>query len=339
MHYKIIIITNLPAFYKVNLFNKMAERAAIFVIFTGADAAIRNRDFTEQKCNFPYRFLQSNSMFGQLREIIQIINKNRYQKLIIGGWDHPVYFAAAFNSPKGKNELIMESSYLESQVTGPKAFAKRIFLSRISRVLASGESQKKLMSSLHFKGEVLITKGVGLFKLVVQPPPKVVHSVTKFLYVGRLSSEKNIEFLIQYFNTQPGLHLNIIGYGPEEERLKGIANNNIYFIGPVDNEKLPAYYQNHEVFILPSLSETWGLVVEEALNNGLPVLLSKNCGIYESLRTEGVVLAFNPFDMESLNQAVKKICEVGTYRKYQNSISKLDFQKRADRQVQKYLQI
>ena len=66
----------------------------------------------------------------------------------------------------------------------------------------------------------------------------------------------------------------MVGFGRIEAQLKAAAGKNIKFIGAVDNKDLPAVYRANDVFVLPSVSETWGLVVEEALNNGLPVLLS-----------------------------------------------------------------
>jgi len=47
--YDTIIITNLPAFYKINLFNEINKRKKIYVVFTGTDAGQRNADFLEQR--------------------------------------------------------------------------------------------------------------------------------------------------------------------------------------------------------------------------------------------------------------------------------------------------
>jgi hypothetical protein len=54
----------------------------------------------------------------------------------------------------------------------------------------------------------------------------------------------------------------------------------------MDNGLLPNIYQKNDVFILPSIGEPWGLVVEEALNNGLPVIIRKMTDVdyYNQLR-------------------------------------------------------
>ena len=57
-----------------------------------------------------------------------------------------------------------------------------------------------------------------------------------------------------------------------------MAGGNIRFLGRLPNDRLPEIYERHDVFILPSLYEPWGLVVEEALFRGLPVIASDKVG-------------------------------------------------------------
>lgn len=57
-----------------------------------------------------------------------------------------------------------------------------------------------------------------------------------------------------------------------------MAKDNIRFLGHVPNDSLPEIYERHDVFILPSRYEPWGLVVEEALFRGLPVIASDKVG-------------------------------------------------------------
>lgn len=83
--------------------------------------------------------------------------------------------------------------------------------------------------------------------------------------------------LIKAFN-ENGKPLTIIGTGSKEAEYKALAKSNITFLGFVDNNKLKDIYVNCDCFILPSNSEPWGLVVEEALYNGLPVIVSDMVG-------------------------------------------------------------
>lgn len=107
-----------------------------------------------------------------------------------------------------------------------------------------------------------------------------------FLFVGRISSEKNIEFLIQLAiklkNINSNILIKIIGNGPyyEELNLKiiDLDLNNILLIGSIKWNNLGDYYSNSLGLILPSFFEPWGMVANEAFFYNIPVICSKFCG-------------------------------------------------------------
>lgn len=119
-----------------------------------------------------------------------------------------------------------------------------------------------------------------------------------FIYVGRLSGEKNVATLIQAFHILKGREsaandwgLLVVGNGPLREELvelcsmRGIAD--VHFIGGKSWRELPEYYAMSDVLVLPSTSEPWGAVVNEAMVCGLPVLVSNRCGAAYDLLIEG----------------------------------------------------
>ncbi len=111
-----------------------------------------------------------------------------------------------------------------------------------------------------------------------------------FIYVGRLSTEKNIKLLVDTFLklTSEAAFKNapwdliIVGTGPLESEFKDISHapggTHIKLIGGVAWDVVPEYYAQTDVLILPSLSEPWGLVVNEAMVCGLAVIVSIRCG-------------------------------------------------------------
>lgn len=333
-----IILTNLPAFYKIKLFNAINEFEDCFVIYTSNCIQERRKDFFQEDAKFRYIMLKGGKFRSALK-LINIILFTKYDEFIIGGWDEIYNWICAFLSPKGKNSLIVESSCYESTTTGIKGLIKRLFLYRISKIYASGKSQKKLCTSLRFKGDkIVITQGVGIFNYHEQPPYKPIEKIKKFLYVGRFSPEKNLSHLITVFNKFPELNLNLIGYGEQEEELKYIAGNNINFIGHVNNTELSKYYQENDVFVLPSLIEPWGLVVEEALNNGLPVIVSDRVGCGEEIIQNGINgFIFKLEDNENLVKCIREITNINVYNTMRYNISKLNFEEIERRQVQCYL--
>ena len=88
-----------------------------------------------------------------------------------------------------------------------------------------------------------------------------------FLNVGRVAVEKNIEAFAEL--DLPGTKV-IVGDGPQLEELKR-KYKHVVFLGAKFGEDLSRHYANADVFVFPSLTDTFGLVVLEAMASGLPV--------------------------------------------------------------------
>ena len=331
-----IIITNIPAFYKINLFNEINKREPLLVIFCAPSSSQRNIDFYKGKSDFKSIFLSNNAL-KDIPALVKVIIQNNYDEFIIGGWDNPLFLLSSIISPKSKNAVIVESSDYESRVNGLKGLIKRLFLCRVSKAYCSGTPHERLVRRLGFRGVAIKTLGVGLPNIPVRPDCDLRTEVKNFLYVGRLSEEKNLKYVIRTFNRHPELNLHICGYGYQEEELKRIAGQNTIFHGAIDNEDLSMYYQIYDVLILMSISETWGLVVEEALMNNMPVLVSNMVGCREDIVKNdkyGLVIDLAKNDFE---EKLKEICDVERYNNIRREIQHIDFKRRMSYQVECYI--
>ena len=117
-----------------------------------------------------------------------------------------------------------------------------------------------------------------------------------FLYIGRLSQEKNVDGLlaewISYREAGGTWPLVIVGDGPASPALRQPASQSVFaadihFTGHKGFRELPTYYAFARCFVLPSTREPWGLVVNEAMAAGLPVIVSSRCGCAEDLVDAG----------------------------------------------------
>lgn len=337
-HYHLVFITNLPAFYKINLYNRIADKAKVLVIFTGVSTFQRNSDFYKGQRQFDHITLDNAGKIRKCFQLLGILRKTEYDRLVIGGWDSLENWMAALLSKKQKNAVVVESSIHESITRGLKGRIKRIFMRRVTTAYVSGTLQAELALRLGFKGDLIKTRGVGVFNVVEQPVFSPVEKITRFIYVGRFSPEKNLRRLIETFNQLPDLTLNMIGFGPLEDELKKKAGRNVVFHGAVANAELPKYYQQNEVFILPSLSEPWGLVIEEAMNNGLPVIISSKVGCaHEVVRNGFNGLIFDVNSEQALTDAILRMTDPPFYNSLRKNICKMDFEKIAEEQVRCYL--
>ena len=117
-----------------------------------------------------------------------------------------------------------------------------------------------------------------------------------FLYVGRLAQEKNVMGLLaaylDYRRSGGAWALVLVGDGPERRRLEQMSEaspygRDVHFIGLKSAAELPQYYAFAGCFVLPSTREPWGLVTNEAMAAGLPLIVSRCCGCAEDLLLEG----------------------------------------------------
>lgn len=133
--------------------------------------------------------------------------------------------------------------------------------------------------------------------------------------IARLVPIKNIDNLLRAWKTVEDsgsdYKLNIIGNGPLYNTLYdlayGLKLKSVIFSGAVNNNDLPKHLYNCDAFILPSYSESWGLVVNEAMAAGLPVLLSNKINAGQVLLQEGINgYSFNPNNVNNIADKLLK---------------------------------
>lgn len=338
--YDYVFITHLPAFYKINLYNELAKQLNIYVIFISNSSSIRTEDFTKGERNFDYEVINQEDF--ELRnkwksslQVAKTLYKLSYNKVVVGGWDLLEFWIIVFFNKKSKNALVVESTAMESDAKGLKGLVKKFFINRISLAFPSGKLHLELLSNLGYKERYFFTKGVGIFNRAIVKKENKSFS-NKFLYVGRMSEEKNLDFLINYFNKNKDYQLTLVGKGPLEDKLKEISNENIKFLSHVPNSEIHKIYQENDIFILPSISEPWGLVVDEALYYGLPVIVSNKVGCATELVEEninGEIFVYNSED--EFNKKLTKI--IHNFEIYRKNVLNVGFELRDKVQIDAYV--
>ncbi len=136
-----------------------------------------------------------------------------------------------------------------------------------------------------------------------------------FLFVGRFITKKNslnlLNSFFQYKNEGGKWSLVMVGDGPDKQKAIEVTKNkncNISFFPWMTFKELPIFYALASAFIIPSVSEPWGLVVNEAMACGLPVLVSQKCGCMFDLCWKGVNgFAFDPSNIDSMANSMLRI--------------------------------
>lgn len=343
--YDFVYLTNTPSFYKLNLCEAIARKGykLLLVLYGYGSEAVNTTLSDKSLWSFNYHFLYTGdsnkrNRFKTFLSLIKLMRSIDARKLLYAGWFTPEYDVYSILSPKQRNVVISESSSWDISLSGYKGFLKRIFIKRMSSALPSGLPHIDFFQQIGFKGFIHSTGSVGI--LAKKPRSlSTINAPTKLRYicVARLIDCKNLRFLIEQFNIN-GLALTIVGQGELEAELKAMAKPNIKFTGFIDNDKIGEVYQAHDVFILPSTYEPWGLVVEEALYWGLPVIVSNRVGAGPDMVKElntGVI--FDLDHPESFSDAIKQMST--NYDKYRESVLSIDWDERERRQVQAYINL
>lgn len=133
-----------------------------------------------------------------------------------------------------------------------------------------------------------------------------------FLYTGKFEYRKNLQTLIlaKHELKEMPCTLILVGNGPDEEDLRNLSKDdkNIHFEGFVNQSKMPIIYRSADVFVLPSISETWGLGINEAMNCGLAIIASDKVGsAIDLIQNNGFI--FRAGDYIELSQQMREIIE------------------------------
>ena len=169
------------------------------------------------------------------------------------------------------------------------------FHSKAEKILVTTQSMKDELQEIGFDKDKMVVWTRGANHGAFQKPKKINLEYKRpiFLYVGRVSIEKNIRAFLDL--ELEGTKL-IVGKGPDLDKLKKEYPEAI-FKGERTNGELASYFASSDVFVFPSKTDTFGIVIIEALKCGLPVAAYPVAGPKD---------IFNGTNIGSLNNDLKK---------------------------------
>lgn len=187
----------------------------------------------------------------------------------------------------------------------------RLIWQRAGRVVALSEALAETARQTAPDLDVsVIPNGIDIERFA-PPAHRESNGAIRLITVARLLKRKGIHTVLEACarpTTLP-VTLDIIGTGPYEDELRERANelglgDKVRFLGFVPNAELPEYYGRSDIFVLPSSTESFGLVFAEAMSCGLPIAASNVGGIPETVRDGIDGLLCPPNDPAALRQNI-----------------------------------
>lgn len=205
-----------------------------------------------------------------------------------------------------------------SDVYLPDKFTKLIskpVLRNASTIITLNKDMKIKVRNISKRNDInILPNGIELekFKFVCS---KKQNNTTKktILFVGSLLPIKGVGYLINAMNivqrSLPNANLLIVGSGSDRDKLKILVQKLnlqecIHFTGKVSNEKIPGYMAKADLFVLPSLSEGFPLVIAEAMASGLPIVTTNVGGLPEIVKDGENGFIVEPKNPEALAEKI-----------------------------------
>ena len=187
--YDLLFVTNLPSFYKVNLYNELSKKCSIKVIFLSFTSEIRSSDFSSAEINFDYEVLSSKdyekrNIFSTALKLIHIICRVQFHKVIFSGWESRELLPIMIFLPRRLCGIVIESSIIESKTKGFFWLLKKIVLKNMSVAFPSGFLQQEILNKAKFKGIIKVTHGVGVMNKHSERLCNSNYNINSFKYLS-----------------------------------------------------------------------------------------------------------------------------------------------------------
>lgn len=326
---KILYMVNVPSPYMVNYFNELGKYCELTVLFDKATSTERDDSWKEYNFkNFKGIILKGVSTDVDAAfcpSVIKYLKKDVYDYIFISNMATPTGIIAIEYLRWKKIDYFLESE---------GGFAKdgKGFKEKIKKHIMSGA--KLYFSTTPVGDEYFLMYGATKDKLVKYPftsiyekdiLKKVLDTEEKMalrhelkmqeekiiISVGRFIPLKGFDVLLRAFaglDNNVGLYI-VGGDKPTDEYVQIISElkiKNVHFIPFKLTEELNKYYEASDIFVLPTRSDVWGLVINEAMAKGLPIITTDHCiAGTEMIDGNGYVIPVN--DDEILHKKIKEL--------------------------------
>lgn len=343
---KVVLLTSMIPPYRIPVFNYLGRNGNFDfkVVALAESEGNRQWELAKEKIQFDYEVLPGLHAFIRCRDwpihlnwgLLRRLIKNKGDIFILTGYESLSCWLTLIYTKLFRKKLIFwNGSTLESSRSNNFLInaLRRLFIRSADSYLTYGTQAKEFLVHYGAKPEKVVvgcnTVGTDYFAKESSRLASKKEEIKKekgypskiILFSGQLIPRKNLDVLLEAFKeiATRDIGLIVLGDGPLKSTYLGWCQKNelenVFFEGFRQIEELPKYYTVADVFVMPSLREVWGLVVNEAMACGLPVVVSSRAGAAYDLVKEGKNgYVFNPGDLQQLKEILERLLKNDSLR-------------------------
>lgn len=296
---KILFLTNIPVPYRVDFFNELGKKCDLTVLYERNNATDREASWLKRKVeSFTEVFLNGINVGNDSAlcfEVLSWLRKRNFDLIIIGGYSTPTGMLAIEYLKLKKIPFILNSDGgFEKDESKFKYYLKRHFISKANAWLSTAKCTDDYLVKYGAKRDRIFRypftsiRNVDILKNPINKEEKLeikrklnITESKTVITVGQFIYRKGFDILIRACSKMPeNLGIYIIGGEPTDEFInlkKELNLTNVHFVGFKQKDELSQYYKAADLFVLPTREDIWGLVINEALAHGLPIVTTNKC--------------------------------------------------------------
>ena len=315
---------NVPSFHQDGLFKALlasGETDLRVVFATEAPPQRRQLGWLDAARDYPNRMLSARFAFW---DAVRIAWSERGRLHIVSGiWAEPSFAAVLCVLGLARSRFVVYAEAPDPRQTpvGFHGAFRRWFGGWVARralgMLAVSHFGEEFYAQLGFDAGRIYQ--FGYFRAnnnVPQMGPTLStrSKRTEVIFVGQLIDRKGVDLLLEavqpLLGDSPDLLLSVIGSGNEAQALRDKAralrvSDRVKFEGTVSSDAIQSRIASADVLVLPSRWDGWGMVVNEALSAGVPVIVSDRCGAADLIQHGVNGFVFRSEDIDGLRQCMR----------------------------------
>jgi 1,2-diacylglycerol 3-alpha-glucosyltransferase len=338
---KLVIVTELIAPYRIPVFNALAQRKDVdlHVIFLSeTDPTWRQWHVYKNEIEFHYQVLPCwRGRIGKFhalvnRGVLKALNRTLPDVVLCGGYNYLASWQTALWARFHRVPILLWTESTAQDQRSGRAFVeflKTRFMRLCHGFVVPGSASAQYLKNHGIAQERIFHAAnavdIELFSEFAQQSRKQESQLRAqlslprryLLYVGRLVKEKGLFDLLEAYarldvRLRNEVGLVLVGDGPDRLELMRQASRIrpgiVRFAGFVQRDELPRFYALAETLILPTHSDTWGLVVNEAMSCALPIIVTSVAGCARDLVKDGWNgCVVSPADSAQLSTAMARM--------------------------------